>query len=94
MEALKNWSNDIDTYLPKLNKNQLISVLTQLGSNNEGKPDGICNKRKLRRWVQKGYKDTMWGERFRGENKLLQDLLNFTIPFTNSNGEHHKYGEH
>ena len=28
------------------------------------------------------------------KNKLLQDLLNFTIPLTNSNGEHHKYGQH
>ena len=67
MKALKNWSNDIDTYLPKLNKNQLISVLTQLGTNNEEKPDGIRSKRKLRRWIQKDYEDNMWGERFRGE---------------------------
>ena len=47
MEALENLSNDIDTYLPKLNKSQLISALTQLGINNEGKPDVMCNKRKL-----------------------------------------------
>ena len=52
MEAL---SNGIDTHLPKLNKNQLISVLTQLGINTEGKPDAIYNKRKLMRWIQKGY---------------------------------------
>ena len=55
MEALENLSNKIDTCLPKLNKSHLISVLTQLGISTEGKPDVICNKRKLMRWIQKGY---------------------------------------
>ena len=34
------------------------------------------------------------GRNLEEKNKLLQDLLNFTIPLTNSNGEHHKYGQH
>ena len=92
MEALENLSNDIDAYLHKRNKNQLISVLTQLGINTEGKADVICNKRKLMRWIQKGYEDIIEdGERdLERKVKHLQDLLNFIIPFTNSNGGHHK----
>ena len=92
MEALENLPNDIDIYLPKLNKNQLISVLTQLAINTEGKPDVICNKRKLIRWIQKGYEDIMGDEERDLEVKVkhLLDLLNFIISFTDSNGEHHK----
>ena len=47
MEALENLSNDFDTYLPKINKNQLISVLKQLGINTWRQPDVIYNKCKL-----------------------------------------------
>ena len=39
MEALENVLTDIDTWLSKFNKNQLISVLTQFNINTEGKPD-------------------------------------------------------
>ena len=39
MEALGNVSTDINTWLSKFNKNQLISVLTQFNINTEGKPD-------------------------------------------------------
>ena len=39
-------------------------------------------------------KTTCEGRDLEEKHKLLQDLLNFTIPLTNSNGEHHKYGEH
>ena len=78
MKALENSSNDIDTYLPKLNKNQLISVLTQLAINTEGKPDVICNKRKVMRWIQKSYENIMGEEKrdLEGKVKRLQDLLN------------------
>ena len=55
----RKFIENIDTYLPKLNKNQLISVLTQLSINTEGKPDVICNKRKPVQWIQKGYEDIM-----------------------------------
>ena len=92
MEVLENLSKDIDTYLPKLNKNETISVLTQLFINTERKPDAICNKRKLIRWIQKGYEDVMGDEERDLEGKVqhLQDLLNFIISFTDSNGEHQK----
>ena len=84
-------SNDINTYLPKLNKNQLILVLTQLGINTEGKPDVICNKRNLMRWIQKGYEDMGDKERdLEGKFKQLQDLFTLITSFTDSNGEHHK----
>ena len=88
METLENLSNGIGTYLPKLNKNQLISVLNQLGINTERKPNVICNKRKLMRWIQKGYEDIMGDEERDLERKVkhLQDLLNSIISFT----EHHK----
>ena len=59
---MENLSNDIDTHLPKLNKSQLISILTLFGINTEGKPNVICNKRKLMRWIQKGYEDIMGDE--------------------------------
>ena len=55
MKALESLSNNIDIHLPKLNKSQLISVLTQLGINT----DVICNVRKLMRWIQKGYEEIM-----------------------------------
>ena len=88
METLENLSNDIGTYLPKLNKNQLISVLNQLGINTERKLNVICNKCKLMRWIQKGYEDIMGDEERDLERKVkhLQDLLNSIISFT----EHHK----
>ena len=70
MEALENLSKDIDTYLPKLNKNEIISVLTQLFINTERKPDAICIKRKLIRWIQKGYKDVMGDEERDLEGKV------------------------
>ena len=89
MEALENLSNDIDTYLPKLNKSQSILVLTQLGINTEGQSDVICNKRKLIRWIQNNYEDIMGDEErdLDAEVKHLQNLLNL---FTDSIGEHHK----
>ena len=62
IEVLENLSNNIDTHLPKLNKSQLISILTLFGISTEGKPNVICNKRKLMRWIQKGYEDIMRGE--------------------------------
>ena len=62
MKTLEILSNDIDTYLPKLSKTQLILVLAELGINNERKPGVICNKRKLMRWIQKGYEDIMRDE--------------------------------
>ena len=70
MEVLENLSKDIDTYLPKLNKNEIISVLTQLFINTERKPDAICNKRKLIRWIQKGYEDVMGDEERDLEGKV------------------------
>ena len=92
METLKNLLSGIYTYLPKLNKNQLISVLMQLGINTEGKPDVICNKRKLMQWIQKGYEDIMGDEEgdLEGKVKHLQDLLGFIISFRDSNKEHDK----
>ena len=59
MDALENLSNDVNTYLSKINKNQLISVLKQLGINTGRQPDVICNKCKLMEWLQKGYEDIM-----------------------------------
>ena len=70
MEALENLSKDIDTHLPKLNKNEIISVLTQLFINTERKPDAICNKRKLIRWIQKDYEDVMGDEERDLEGKV------------------------
>ena len=60
---------------------------TRLGTNTEGKPDVICNKRKLIRWVQRAYEDIMGDEERDLEAKVnyLQDLLNFIISFTGSN---------
>ena len=60
MEVLETLLKNIETYLPKLNKNQLILVLMQCGINTEGKPDVICNKCKLMRWIQKDYEDIIW----------------------------------
>ena len=95
METLEYLSNNIDRYLPKLKKNQLISAFTQLSITTEGKPDEICNKCKLMRWIQKDYEDIMGDEEryLEGKVKHLQDLLNFIISFTDSDGEHHKYVE-
>ena len=57
MEVLETLLNDIEIYLPKL---KLILVLMQLGINTEEKPDVICNKCKLMRWIQKDYEDIIW----------------------------------
>ena len=48
------------------------------------------------RWIQKGYEDIMGDEKRDLEEKVkhLQNLLNFIISFTDSNGEHHKDVEH
>ena len=48
------------------------------------------------RWIQKGYEDIMVVEKRDLEEKVkhLQNLLNFIISFTDSNGEHHKDVEH
>ena len=85
-------SNNVDRYLPKLNKSQLISVLTQLGINTESKPDVIRNNQKVIWWIQKGYEDIMEDEERDLEAKVkhLQDLLNFIIAFTDNNGKHQK----
>ena len=44
MEALENLLNNINTYLLKLKKNHIISVLTQLGISIEGKQDVTCKQ--------------------------------------------------
>ena len=59
METLENLSNDINTYLPKPKKSQLILVLTQLRINNEGNPDAVSNKLITLRWIQKGHEGIM-----------------------------------
>ena len=69
MEALENLSKDIDTYLPKLNKNEIISVLTQLFINTERKPDAICLLQIIR-WIQKGYEDVIGDEERYLEGKV------------------------
>ena len=92
MNTSEDLSNDIDTYLPKLNKSQLISVLTLLVFSNNGKPDVISNKCKLMRWIQKGYEEIMRDEErdSEGKGKYLQDLFNFITSFTDRNGEYRK----
>ena len=62
METLENLSNDINAYLPKPKKSQLILVLTQLRINNEGNPNAVSNKLIALRWIQKGYEDIMGDE--------------------------------
>ena len=44
------------------------------------------------RWIQKGYEDIIGDEKRDLEAKVkhLQDLLNFIMSFTDSNGEHPK----
>ena len=69
MEALENLSKDIDTYLPKLNKNEIISVLTQLFINTERKPDAICLLQIIR-CIQKGYEDVIGDEERDLEGKV------------------------
>ena len=59
MEALENVSTDINTWLSKFNKNQLISVLTQFNINTEGKPDV---KQTHTNAIKKGYEDIMGNE--------------------------------
>ena len=59
METLENLSNDINTYLPKPKKSQLILVLTQLHINNDGNPDAVSNKLITLRWIQKGHEGIM-----------------------------------
>ena len=54
-----------------------------------GKANVISNKYKLMRWIQKGYENIMGGEErdLDGKVKHSQDLLKFTICFTDRNGD-------
>ena len=54
----------------------------QLDINTEGQPD--VKQTQANAMVQKGYENIMRNE----ENRTGQDLLNFIISFTDSNGEH------